>query len=259
MIQFIVRRVLITLPLLVAVSVIVFTLGKSIPGDPVKIFLSQSNINNPALVEQLRQKYELDSPIPVQHWKWLSLAIRGDLGESIRAGAPVSSLVLQGLRNTSSIAIAAVVLVIVVGWTMGIVAAIAQNREWPAAIPRLLALLPVLLFSIPSFSIAVAMVIVFAINLGWLPSGGVASAREGGGTILDLAKHMVMPTIALAVASVGANWRLARNSMIEVLHEDYIRTAYAKGLPLVQVLFVHALRNAVTRSSRAPASCLAHC
>ena len=90
------------------------------------------------------------------------------------------------------------------------------------------------------------MVIVFAINLGWLPSGGVSSSREGGGSLLDLARHMVMPTIALAVASIGANWRLARNSMIEVLREDYIRTAYAKGLPLVEVLFVHALRNAVT-------------
>jgi ABC-type dipeptide/oligopeptide/nickel transport system permease component len=245
-IQFVASRILVTLPLLLAVSLIVFGLGKSIPGDPVKIYLSQADINNPTLVEQLREKYALNSPIPLQYWRWLSLAVRGDLGESIRQGAPVSSLVFQGLRNTASIATAAVLEVVLVGWTMGIIAAIAYNRQWPAAITRFLALFPVLLFSIPSFSIAIAMVIVFAIDLGWLPSGGVASARVGGGSIGDLALHMVMPTIALGVASIGANWRLARNSMIEVLREDYIRTAYAKGLPLIEVLFVHALRNAIT-------------
>ncbi len=244
MTRFVVRRLLLLVPLLLAVSMVVFALGKAVPGDPVEIFISQADISDPVLVARLQEKYGLNDPLPVQYWTWLSLAARGDLGDSIRRGREVSELVLRGLRNTASIAIAAVVMVIVVGWTMGVAAAIVHNRQWPQLINRTLALFPVIMFSVPGFSVAIGMVILFGINLGWLPTGSISSARAGG-DIGDLARHMVLPTIALGLASVGANWRLARNSMIEVLRDDYIRTAYAKGLPLREVLFVHALRNAV--------------
>ena len=244
MIRFIVRRLLLLVPLLLAVSVVVFALGKSLPGDPVTAFLNAAGVNNPTLVAEIRGKYGLDDPLPVQYWTWLKLAVQGDLGSSIRKGEPVTTLLIRGMRNTASVATASVILVIVVGWTMGVVAAVVHNRRWPQFISRFLALFPVLMLSVPGFSVAVFLVLLFGVTLGWLPTGGVSSARAGG-DIVDLAKHMILPTVALALASVGANWRLARNTMIEVLHEDYIRTAYAKGLPLWQVLFVHALRNVV--------------
>jgi len=241
---YIVRRLLFLLPLLLAVSVVVFALGKTLPGDPVAAFLNAAGVNNPTLVAEIRAKYGLDDSLPVQYWTWLKLAVQGDFGDSIRKGEPVTALVLRGMRNTGSVAAASVILVIAVGWTMGVVAALVHNRRWPQVFSRFLALFPVLMLSVPGFSIAVLMILLFGVLLGWLPTGGVSSARDGGG-FADLAKHMIMPTIALALASVGANWRLARNIMIEVLHEDYIRTAYAKGLPLWRVLFVHALRNAI--------------
>jgi ABC-type dipeptide/oligopeptide/nickel transport system permease component len=242
--RFIVRRLLILLPLLFAVSIVVFALGKSLPGDPVAAFLNSVGVDNPKLVAAMRAKYRLDDPLLVQYWTWLTLALQGDLGESIRRGEPVTTLLFRGMRNTASIATASVVLVIVVGWTSGVLAAVVHRWNKVPALDRLAAQLPVLMLSVPGFSVAVFMVLLFGVTLGWLPTGGISGARAGG-DIADLARHMILPTIALALASVGANWRLARNTMIEVLHEDYIRTAHAKGLPFWRVLFVHALRNVV--------------
>lgn len=207
-------------------------------------FLNSVGVDNPKLVAAMRAKYRLDDPLLVQYWTWLTLALQGDLGESIRRGEPVTTLLFRGMRNTASIATASVVLVIVVGWTSGVLAAVVHRWNKVPALDRLAAQLPVLMLSVPGFSVAVFMVLLFGVTLGWLPTGGISGARAGG-DIADLARHMILPTIALALASVGANWRLARNTMIEVLHEDYIRTAHAKGLPFWRVLFVHALRNVV--------------
>ena len=243
--RYIARRLLTIIPLLIAVSIIVFFLGKALPGDPVEIFLRQADISNPKIVAAMKDKYGLNDPLPVQYWTWLSLMFRGDMGESIRKGEPVAELLFRGMRNTFSIATAAVILVIVVGWTMGVVAAVVHNRAWPQVITRFLAQSPVLMLSIPGFSIAVFMVLLFGVSLGWLPTSGVSNPRAGGDDIVDLGKHLILPTIALALASVGANWRLARNTMIEILREDYIRMAHAKGLPLWRVYFLHGLRTTI--------------
>ena len=243
--RYIARRLLTIIPLLIAVSIIVFFLGKALPGDPVEIFLRQADISNPKIVAAMKDKYGLNDPLPVQYWTWLSLMFRGDMGESIRKGEPVAELLFRGMRNTFSIATAAVILVIAVGWTMGVVAAVVHNRAWPQVITRFLAQSPVLMLSIPGFSIAVFMVLLFGVSLGWLPTSGVSNPRAGGDDIVDLGKHLILPTIALALASVGANWRLARNTMIEILREDYIRMAHAKGLPLWRVYFLHGLRTTI--------------
>ena len=239
--RYIARRLLSIIPLLIAVSIIVFAMSKALPGDPVEIFLKQADIANPDLVYAMKDKYGLNDPLPVQYWTWLSLMFRGDMGESIRRGEAVSDLLFRGMRNTFSVATASVILVIVVGWTMGVLSAVVHNRSWPQAITRFLAQAPVLMISIPGFAVAVFMVLIFGISLGWLPTSGVSNPREGD-DVVDLAKHLILPTIGLALASVGGNWRLARNTMIEVLREDYIRMAHAKGLPLWRVYFVHGLR-----------------
>ena len=125
---------------------------------------------------------------------------------------------------------------------MGVLSAVVHNRSWPQAITRFLAQAPVLMISIPGFAVAVFMVLIFGVSLGWLPTSGVSNPRAAADDVLDLAKHLILPMIGLALASVGGNWRLARNTMIEVLREDYIRMAHAKGLPLWRVYFVHGLR-----------------
>ncbi len=242
MTRYIARRLLSVIPLLIAVSIIVFGMSKALPGDPVEIFLQQADIANPELVKSMKDKYGLNDPLPVQYWTWLSLMFRGDMGESIRRGERVSDLLFRGMRNTFSVAVASVILVVVVGWTMGVLAAVVHNRAWPQVITRFLAQSPVLMLSIPGFAVAVFMVLIFGVSLGWLPTSGVSNPRAGGDDVIDLAKHLILPTIGLALASVGANWRLARNTMIEVLREDYIRMAHAKGLPLWRVYFVHGLR-----------------
>ena len=242
MTRYIARRLLSVIPLLIAVSIIVFGMSKALPGDPVEIFLQQADIANPELVKSMKDKYGLNDPLPVQYWTWLSLMFRGDMGESIRRGERVSDLLFRGMRNTFSVAVASVILVVVVGWTMGVLAAVVHNRAWPQVITRFLAQSPVLMLSIPGFAVAVFMVLIFGVTLGWLPTSGVSNPRAGGDDVIDLAKHLILPTIGLALASVGANWRLARNTMIEVLREDYIRMAHAKGLPLWRVYFVHGLR-----------------
>ena len=239
--RYIARRLLSIIPLLIAVSIVVFAMSKALPGDPVEIFLQQADIANPELVNAMKDKYGLNDPLPVQYWTWLSLMFQGDMGESIRRGERVSDLLFRGMRNTFSVATASVILVIVVGWTMGVLSAVVHNRAWPQVITRFLAQVPVLMLSIPGFAVAVFMVLIFGISLGWLPTSGVSNPRAGD-DVIDLAKHLVLPTIGLALASVGGNWRLARNTMIEVLREDYIRMAHAKGLPLWRVYFLHGLR-----------------
>lgn len=243
--RYVFRRLLAVVPLLLAVSVVVFLLGKSLPGDPVEIFLRQADISNPAIVKAMKDRYGLNDPLPVQYWTWLTMMFRGDMGESIRKGEPVAELLARGMRNTASVAAASVILVIMVGWTMGVVAAVVHNRDWPQPVNRFLAQFPVLMMSVPGFSIAVVMVLIFGVSAGWLPTSGVSNPRLGEGDIGDLVKHLILPTIALALASVGANWRLARNTMIEVLREDYIRMAHAKGVPLWRVYFQHGLRTTV--------------
>ena len=211
----------------------------------MEIFLRQADISNPAIVKAMKDRYGLNDPLPVQYWTWLTMMFRGDMGESIRKGEPVAELLARGMRNTASVAAASVILVIMVGWTMGVVAAVVHNRDWPQPVNRFLAQFPVLMMSVPGFSIAVVMVLIFGVSAGWLPTSGVSNPRLGEGDIGDLVKHLILPTIALALASVGANWRLARNTMIEVLREDYIRMAHAKGVPLWRVYFQHGLRTTV--------------
>ncbi len=240
--RYIARRLLSIIPLLIAVSLVVFAMSKALPGDPVEIFLQQADIANPELVNAMKDKYGLNDPLPVQYWTWLSLMFQGDMGESIRRGEAVSDLLFRGMRNTFSVATASVLLVIVVGWTMGVLSAVVHNRSWPQVITRFLAQVPVLMLSIPGFAVAVFMVLIFGISLGWLPTSGVSNPRAGADDLIDLGKHLILPTIGLALASVGGNWRLARNTMIEVLREDYIRMAHAKGLPLWRVYFLHGLR-----------------
>src|SRR5919201_4750707 len=245
MTRFVAGRLLASIPLLLAVSVVVFVLGRLLPGDPVALFIAQGDINDRRLVEQIRNEYGLNDPLPVQYVNWVTRAARGDLGLSIRKHQAVTEILWQALRNTGRIAAAAVVLVALVGWGLGVISAVIAVRGGGLLLDRVFALAPILMLSIPSFSLAVFLIYFLAIQWGLLPTGGMADVRTTGLDLGDLAKHMVLPTLALAWTSIGSNWRLARNTVIEVLREDYIRTAYAKGLREGTIFYVHALRNSM--------------
>jgi ABC-type dipeptide/oligopeptide/nickel transport system permease component len=198
-----------------------------------------------ALVERIRAEHGLNDPLPVQYARWLGRAALGDLGESIRSGKPVAEVLVRGLANTARLAVPAVLLVILLGWTLGVVAAVVNVRGDHPLLDRALGLAPIVMLSIPSFSLAVVLIYLFAIRLAWLPTSGMGSVGLQGFDLADTARHMLLPTLALAWASIGSNWRLARNVVIEVLREDYIRTAYAKGLREHVIYALHALRNAL--------------
>ncbi|HEV8633828.1 MAG TPA: ABC transporter permease [Chloroflexota bacterium] len=242
---FVARRFFFSIPLLLAVSVLVFVIGRLLPGDPVALFLAAGDINDRRLVEQIRNEYGLNDPLPVQYVNWVSRAARGDLGMSIRKRQPVAEILWRALQNTGRVAAAAVVLVAVVGWGLGVISAVISVRGRSALLDRLFGLAPILMLSIPSFSLAVFLIYFLAIQWGLLPTGGMGDVRTAGVDLGDAARHMVLPTIALAWTSIGSNWRLARNTVIEVLREDYIRTAYAKGLREEAIFYVHALRNSM--------------
>jgi ABC-type dipeptide/oligopeptide/nickel transport system permease component len=243
--RFIAGRLLVSVPLLLAVSVLVFVIGRLLPGDPVALFLASGDISDRRLVEQIRNEYGLNDPLPLQYLNWVSKAAQGDLGMSIRKRQPVTEILGRALLNTGRIAVAAVVLVAVVGWGLGVVSAVISVRGRSALLDRLFGLAPILMLSIPSFSLAVFLIYFLAIQWGVLPTGGMGNVRTAGFDPGDAARHMVLPTIALAWTSIGSNWRLARNTVIEVLREDYIRTAYAKGLREEAIFYVHALRNSM--------------
>ena len=243
--SFAVRRLVTSILVLAVVSVIIFFLGRLLPGDPVATMLASQNISDPDLVEQLRAQYGLDAPPTVQYWRWITNAIQGDFGKSIRKEEPVSQLLWRGVANTAWIAVPAVVLVVVVGWVGGIIAAMIHYRGGDSVLDRVFAQGPILMLSIPSFSLAVIAILILGVRLGWLPTGSMSSARLTGFNLGDRLKHLILPAIVLGWNSIGSNWRLARNKMIEVLNEDYIRTGYAKGLRESTIFYVHALRNSL--------------
>jgi peptide/nickel transport system permease protein len=240
---YVIRRIVVSIPLLIAVSLVVFLLGRLVPGDPVRLFLAANNVNDPELVARIRAEYGLDRPLPEQYVRWLAKAVRGDFGDSIRSGTPVNGLLWRALGHTAIVALAAVLLVILFGWTFGVISAVVSTRS--PGFGFLFGLAPIVMLSIPSFSLAAVLIYVFAVRLQWLPTGGMYDVRKFNRELPDLAKHLVLPAIALAWTSLGSNWRLARNTVVDVLGEDYVRTAYAKGLRERRIFYVHALRNAM--------------
>jgi peptide/nickel transport system permease protein len=152
---------------------------------------------------------------------------------------------LDGLKNTGRLAIAAVFLVVLVGWTLGVISAVISVRGRSPLLDRVFGLAPIVMLSVPSFSLAVFLIYFLAVRWRVLPTGGMFNVRTTDAGLGDALRHMVLPTVTLAWASIGSNWRLARNTVIAVLREDYIRTAYGKGLRKEAIFYLHALRNSM--------------
>jgi peptide/nickel transport system permease protein len=190
--------------------------------------------------EALTLRLGLDRPVPVRYVEWLGGALHGELGTSLGSNEPVALRVGQRLPNTLLLAGVSLALSIVVGIPMGVLAALRRN-----SVPDfLLSGISVMGVSIPAFWLGIILILVLSVNLNWLPSSGITSAGDQGG-LLDRLQHLVMPALVLSTTVLPYVVRFTRSALLEVLHQDYVRTATAKGLSRVRVVFGHALRNAL--------------
>ncbi len=226
--RFLLRRLAHALIAIVGVAALIFVLLRMVPGNPVATLLGEHADNE--TVERITNSLGLNQPVPVQFANYVLGALRGDFGESYTLGKPVAELIAPAFMNTLWLAIAAALVAWVVGITCGLIAAIHKNRF----LDRLFMGFSLLGVSLPVFMVAMLLQYVFARYLHWLPIAGVASWTG-----------FVLPAIALGWGSAGSIARLVRSSIIEVLQQDYIDTARAKGRTNAQVLVLHALRNAM--------------
>lgn len=226
------------IPILFAVSLVVFLTFALVPGDPALAILGP--YATPENTEELRRALGLDRPLPQQYVIWLTNVLQGDFGWSYSLERPVLQEMLARIGPTLLLAAAALVLSLVVGLGAGVFAA-AYAADWRGSTVRLLALLAI---SIPPFWLGLMLVLVFSVRLGWLPVSGMAPAY-GEATLMQIARHLVLPAITLSLVAAGVMARLARVTMLEILPFDYIRVARAKGLPEQRVIWSHAFRNAL--------------
>jgi peptide/nickel transport system permease protein len=235
---YLLRRLLLTVPVLFGVTVIVFLVISLVPGDPAKAILG--TFANADSVAQVRHQLGLDRSLPAQYAIWLGHLLQGDLGRSYILHKPVMDEILARLFPTLLLAGVALLLAAILGVLLGIIAAVRQN-EAPDKIITLAVLVGI---STPSFWLGILLIFWFGVRLAWLPVGGMREMFGGGG-VLDIARHVLLPASALAAVAGAVLARLTRGAMLEVLRQDYVRTARAKGLPERRVIFVHAFRNAL--------------
>jgi peptide/nickel transport system permease protein len=234
--DFLVQRAAISAVTLFVISMIVFTGVRMIPGDPARVMAG--NEADEAGLEEVRQKYGLNDPIPFQYLRWVGLALRGDLGESIRTRESVVKTVATKLPITIELAFLSLLVAIGIAIPAGVLAAVRRNTVWDiltsgASLGGV---------SIPNFWLGIMLILFFSVRLGWLPASGFVPLWESP---LENLQRMIMPAFVLGTALAAILMRQTRNSMIEVLSADYIRTAYSKGLAGRIVVFRHAIRNSL--------------
>jgi len=235
MLAYIVKRLLATIPVMVVVAIFVFALLRLTPGDPAAIIAGASATTQE--VAGIRQKLGLDQPVVAQFFVWVGHMATGDFGESFYFKKQVAELVADRIEPTLMLTLTTMVLSILLAVPLGVLAAY-RHGTW---IDRIVMGFSVLGFSVPVFVIGYALIYVFAIELNWLPVQGYAPLAEG---LWGCLRRLVLPSVALSVIYVALIARITRTSVLEVLGEDYIRTARAKGLTNRVVLMRHALRNA---------------
>jgi peptide/nickel transport system permease protein len=238
MLGYIARRLLALVPVLLGLSLIVFLIMALIPGDPALAILG--GYATPESLATLRAQMGLDRSLPVQYLIWLDNIIHGDLGRSYSLNRPVLDEVVERFRATLILSITAFALCSVWGVLAGMVCAVRQN-DW---VDRLVTLFVLIGISIPSFWLGLLLILLFAVRLRWLPASGMI-AIYGGGDLLDLVRHLVLPATTLSIIATGVIARLTRANMLEVLRQDYIRTARAKGVAERLVIFKHAFKVAL--------------
>jgi len=235
---YILKRLLTTVPVLWGLTVIVFLIMAMIPGDPAIAILGA--YATPENVERLNRQLGLDRSLVEQYLIWLGNLLEGDLGRSYSLNRPVADEVLERFGATLILAGASLVLCALFGLLAGVVSAVRQYG-WTDKFVTFFVLIGI---SVPSFWLGLLLILLFAVELRWLPASGMY-AIYGGGDLPDLLKHLILPAVTLSVVATGVIARLTRSNMLEVLRQDYIRTARAKGVREVRVIGRHAFKAAL--------------
>ena len=229
--RYIAGRVAQLVPVLFLISLMVFAIMHALPGDPVQLMLagSESGSVTPERQEELREIMGLNDPLPVQYLRFVQGAVTGDLGTSVRLRSPVLDLILERFGSTLELSLGGIFFALLIGMSTGILAAVKQG-SWMDTISMMMAYIGV---SLPLFWLGLLLILVFSFRLGWFPPAGQEGLRS-----------LILPSITLGLVSAGVISRLTRSSLVEVLVEDYVRTARSKGLPGKIIMIRHGLRNA---------------
>jgi peptide/nickel transport system permease protein len=236
--SYLVRRLSGTIPLLLGISLILFGIVHFAPGGPLDVYADNPSVSKEAL-EQIARAYGLDQPVHIQYFMWLKAIVAGDWGYSIRTGRPVLTEIVLRLRPTFELGGLALLLSLLIAVPLGVVSATCRGTKVDGA----LTLASFAGISTPVFWLALLLQLLFSVELGWLPSAGYQSI--GDGSFIDRLRHILMPAAVLSLATIASWSRFIRSGMADVLNQDYIRTAYAKGRGTLGVILHHALRNAM--------------
>lgn len=237
MLQLIGKRLIQLVPTLFFVSVLIFSLQHLLPGDPALVMAGEER--DPVVIQQIREQYGLDRPLPMQYLTWMGNVLSGDLGQSMRIRVPVLDLILEKLPVTLHLAIMAMAIALLIGVPAGVLSAV--KKDSPA--DYVINVVGLAGISTPNFWLGIMLILLFAVNLGWLPAGGYVSP------FTDLRASLaatIMPAFVLGTAIAGVIMRHTRSAMLQALASDYVRTARAKGLSERVVVWKHAMRNALT-------------
>src|SRR5690349_7533300 len=237
MFSFLIQRLLQIIPTLILVSMLIFGLQQMLPGDPALIMAGEER--DPQVLQEIREQYGLDKPIPVQYVYWMKGVLSGNLGESMRLKAPVGALVIEKLPVTLQLAAMALLIALCIGIPAGIVSAVKKETAWDYG-ANLFALWGL---STPNFWLGILMIFLFSVTLGWLPASGYVRLDENWKASLATT---IMPAFVLGNALAAVLMRHTRSAMLQAMGTDYVRTARAKGLNEGRVVLKHALRNAMT-------------
>jgi peptide/nickel transport system permease protein len=242
--RFLLRRLLQAVPIIVGIAVFNFLLVHMAPGDAVDVLAGEAGGANPEYVAQLKEKFGLDDPLPVQLGRYLWNTVTLDLGYSFRHNMPVVDIILQRLPATLLLMAFAIVLAFGSGLLLGVTAARHANR----LLDRVISVGALLAYATPIFWIGLMLILLFSVKLGWLPSSGmetIGADLQGWARLTDVARHLVLPGVTLALFYMALYTRLMRASMLEVFGLDYVTVARAKGVPERRIAYRHVLRNAL--------------
>jgi len=237
--RFVARRIVEILIVLAIMSLVIYALIGLMPGDPVDLMIASNPHLTVADAARLKALYGLDKPLLERYAAWAGAALHGDFGYSRLYARPTLAVLIPRLGNTALLMGTSFALTLALAWPMGVLAA-RRPGSWFDGVANLSSFATI---SVPSFWLALMLILVFAVQLGWLPPGGAATIGAGG--VVDRADHLVLPVITLTLVNFGPQLRYMRAAMMETLHHDYIRTARAKGAGEARILTRHALRNAL--------------
>jgi peptide/nickel transport system permease protein len=237
MLKFIARRILLMIPVLLGVSMVTFIIVRFIPGDPVQVLLGADRRSTPEQIENIRRSYGLDQSYPIQYLKWLGHVLTGDLGQSLRTGRPLTQELGLRLPVTIQLTVFAAIIGMIPALIFGVMAAVKRNSK----LDYLTTVTALTGISVPNFFLATLLVLLFSFQLKWLPNVGYRKFTDAP---LDNLQLMILPALSLGLPFMAVVMRFTRSAVLEVMNQDYIRVARAKGMSQGQVIFRHVMPNA---------------